>query len=79
MSVCPGCGGVVGRDCFNPVECEEIGRRQEAYYSTQEAMRPYIEQIDQLTATVLELKEQLAQALKYSVVPTPIMKETPHD
>lgn len=21
MSRCSGCGGVVGRDCFNPVEC----------------------------------------------------------
>lgn len=24
MSRCPGCGGVVGRDCFNPVECLQI-------------------------------------------------------
>ena len=22
--ICNGCGGVVGRDCFNPVECEWI-------------------------------------------------------
>jgi hypothetical protein len=24
--ICPGCGGVVGRDCFNPPECEWITR-----------------------------------------------------
>src|SRR5688572_11445818 len=32
MSVCHGCGGVVGRDCFNPQECEEITRQQAAAY-----------------------------------------------
>jgi hypothetical protein len=30
MSTCPGCGGVVGRDCFNPSECEWISRSMEA-------------------------------------------------
>lgn len=24
--ICHGCGGVVGRDCFNPQECEQITR-----------------------------------------------------
>jgi len=27
MRTCPGCGGVVGRDCFNPVECVDISNR----------------------------------------------------
>lgn len=26
VSICHGCGGVVGRDCYNPVECEMIAR-----------------------------------------------------
>lgn len=26
MSTCPGCGGIVGRDCYNPVECQQIAR-----------------------------------------------------
>lgn len=30
MSTCRSCGGVIGRDCFNPVECEWIGHQQEA-------------------------------------------------
>lgn len=24
--ICPGCGGIVGRDCWNPQECEAITR-----------------------------------------------------
>jgi hypothetical protein len=24
MSHCTSCGGVIGRDCFNPVECAQI-------------------------------------------------------
>lgn len=24
MSMCPSCGGIIGRDCFNPVECAWI-------------------------------------------------------
>jgi hypothetical protein len=27
---CNGCGGIVGRDCFNPAECEWITRDMEA-------------------------------------------------
>lgn len=30
MSICNGCGGVVGRDCYNPQECEWISRDMEA-------------------------------------------------
>ena len=28
MSVCQSCGGVIGRDCFNPRECAEITGQQ---------------------------------------------------
>jgi len=35
MSICNGCGGVVGRDCFNPSECEWIAQDMER----REAMR----------------------------------------
>lgn len=24
---CNGCGGVIGRDCYNPRECEEISNQ----------------------------------------------------
>lgn len=42
MAICNGCGGVVGRDCFNPPECEWISRQQEQ----QEYARQAMEQID---------------------------------
>jgi hypothetical protein len=35
MATCNGCGGVVGRDCFNPSECEWIAQDMER----QEVMR----------------------------------------
>lgn len=28
MRHCPSCGGIVGRDCFNPVECAQISEQQ---------------------------------------------------
>ena len=26
MSICHGCGGIIGYDCYNPQECMEIAR-----------------------------------------------------
>lgn len=42
MTTCHGCGGTIGRDCFNPQECEEITRQQAAAYreSSQQQQRP---------------------------------------
>lgn len=28
MAICNGCGGVIGRHCFNPRECEWIAEQQ---------------------------------------------------
>ena len=36
MATCNGCGGTIGRDCFNPQECEWISRQQEAQYMAQQ-------------------------------------------
>lgn len=36
MSTCNGCGGVVGRDCFNPQECEWISHQQEARHMAEQ-------------------------------------------
>lgn len=35
---CMGCGGVVGRDCFNPMECQQISwqmQQDSQYYEEQ--------------------------------------------
>lgn len=29
MRTCQSCGGIIGRDCFNPMECEMITYRME--------------------------------------------------
>lgn len=35
MAICNGCGGVVGKDCFNPQECEWIAHDQERHLHRQ--------------------------------------------
>lgn len=52
MSRCNGCGGVVGRDCFNPQECEWI---------TQQMNNDVAADYDALKAHVCQLEEQLTQ------------------
>ena len=37
MATCNGCGGIVGRDCFNPSECEWIARDMERREAMQQA------------------------------------------
>lgn len=36
MATCNGCGGVVGRDCYNPQECEWISRDIEARHMAEQ-------------------------------------------
>ncbi len=31
MKHCPSCGGIIGRDCFNPVECANISNNMNGY------------------------------------------------
>jgi len=31
MNYCNSCGGAIGRDCFNPIECQQISRNQDDY------------------------------------------------
>lgn len=40
MSICHGCGGVIGRDCFNPQECEMITRQMAEEYIRQPQPQP---------------------------------------
>jgi hypothetical protein len=44
MATCNGCGGIIGRDCFNPQECEWISRSMEIDHAVkQEKDRQYRE------------------------------------
>lgn len=39
MTFCPGCGGVLGRDCFNAEECQEICRQMDMRAGEERALR----------------------------------------
>ena len=58
--ICHGCGGVVGRDCFNPMECEQITRSmadesQVLGYEVQYLQRD----LEQARQRIYELEQQL--------------------
>jgi hypothetical protein len=59
MSSCPGCGGVIGRDCFNPEECAWISQQQAnqceaAQYNAKKTHRS----LQQLKADILPIAAQ---------------------
>lgn len=58
MSTCNGCGGVVGRDCFNPQECEWISHDMQQ--RTQYSVEQMVDKIRSLWAEVGRLKSQVA-------------------
>jgi hypothetical protein len=60
MSVCPGCHGVVGRDCFNPQECEWISRDMEmrAFAEQEIARRDYDEMMREQEASFFREREE---------------------
>ena len=41
--ICQSCGGVVGRDCYNPEECMWITQRMAAEYQAQQQEQYYAE------------------------------------
>lgn len=57
-SVCNGCGGIVGRDCFNPSECEWIARQQEAQHIAEMAQGPLLQELADLRKRVAELEAE---------------------
>ena len=50
--ICNGCGGVVGRDCWNPPECEWISRDMAMHHEGQEIQ------------SLRQIKDELLAALK---------------
>jgi uncharacterized protein YceH (UPF0502 family) len=55
MATCNSCGGVIGRDCFNPEECAWIGHQQE-----QEQRRQQEHATMSLEQRVEELEQRIA-------------------
>lgn len=54
MANCKSCGGVIGRDCFNPQECEYIG-----YLQDQEKEKNNRQQNFDLLQRVIDLQNEL--------------------
>lgn len=52
--ICSGCGGVVGRDCFNPQECVEITR----------SMADNFEQSNHDVQEIFYHRDRMAKALR---------------
>lgn len=57
MSRCPSCEGIIGRDCFNPSECAEIGWQQE--HHRRRARQDHTDQLFSLIANLTERVEAL--------------------
>lgn len=69
MNRCPGCGGVVGRDCFNPVECQQISISQQQYavydsYQALQTAQSLEAQVQELQQRVARLEEMLNEIVK---------------
>lgn len=63
MSICHGCGGVIGRDCFNPIECEQITRSMAAEYQTQPDYQSQIDSLHEQRDKLLEASSALITAI----------------
>lgn len=61
MSVCAACGGVIGRDCFNPTECMAITRDMAQRFQEQEQTQPG--EADAIIATLTGQVAALREAL----------------
>ena len=60
MATCNGCGGTVGRDCFNPQECEWISRDIEArHYAQQYAEHQEYEAVASLENDLARCQEEI--------------------
>jgi len=46
MSVCQSCGGVIGRDCYNPQECMAITQDMANRYQQQGDSRQYASHLE---------------------------------
>jgi len=55
--ICNSCGGVIGRDCFNPKECERIS--QQMAIDEQHEQQGRIENLEMENASLRERIEAL--------------------
>lgn len=58
MALCNSCGGVLGRDCFNPVECAQIGFQiEQEKHHQQQSLAQRVEIIEE---ELMKLRSQIS-------------------
>ena len=63
--ICQGCGGVLGRDCYNQADCIEISRRQnQDYYDDADKVNELQHQIYVLLSILIENNIELPEFAK---------------
>jgi hypothetical protein len=53
------CGGLIGRDCFNPQECAEISQAMAAEYHAQQYAAPLLQENERLRHENEQLRKEL--------------------
>lgn len=80
MSICNGCGGIVGRDCFNPRECEWITQEMNNQaYQEAERVPKLIKELENDYYNQLSLLQQIEideQHIQYLNSKVDKLKET---
>lgn len=71
MSICKGCGMVIGRDCFNPQECEWISRDIEMRATAEQYTNPIEQQLAELRDKVESLEYRLSMVEQLQPIPQP--------
>lgn len=78
MNRCPSCGGIIGKDCFNPVECAAISERMAQYHDMNHYDLGHVagyqdsqNEIEDLKQQIEMWKERALEAEKKLKNPTP--------
>jgi len=58
--ICNGCGGVVGRDCYNPIECEQITVQMNTdNYIADEIIKQYEEKLSNIYNALIKSSAEM--------------------
>ncbi len=64
MGICHVCGGIIGRDCFNPQECEQITRSMAAEYKSQPDYESKINELIEENKSLKSACKELIDAIE---------------
>lgn len=64
MSICRGCGMVLGRDCFNEQDCMWISESMQQMYEQEQCSQAENQDVNALQNRISQLEQELAEAKK---------------